>query len=322
MNKRSLQLIFGFALIVAIVAAVSYRDSFDLDLIEHWLDQAGRWAPPVFITIYVLATVLFLPSSFLTLSGGILFGPVLGVVYNLAGASIGAALAFLIARYLASDVVSARSGRRVKQLVSGVETEGWRFVALVRLVPIFPFTLLNYALGLTKIPFIEYFLASAIFMLPATIAYTYLGYAGRKAIAGSDDLISSIIIAVALLAMVMFLPRFIAELRRGPSIDVNELKRRIEKRETLVLDVRTENDFVSDGHIAQALNIPVERLEDQMDKLDDYLEKSISIVCRTDKRSAAAANILLKRGFHDVHVVRGGMTEWNKQSEISSSQKL
>ena len=74
--------------------------------------------------------------------------------------------------------------------------------------------------------------------------------------------------------------------------------------------MRTENDFNNDGHIEHALNIPIEELEQQLSQL--AVEQSISIVCRTDKRSAKAANILLKHGFQDVHVVRGGMTDWNK----------
>ena len=101
----------------------------------------------------------------------------LGTVYNLTGATLGAALAFLIARYLASDRVARKTGGRVKQLIDGVENEGWRFVAFVRLVPLFPFNLLNYTLGLTRLRLLPYVIASYLFMLPGAIAYTYLGYA-------------------------------------------------------------------------------------------------------------------------------------------------
>ena len=185
-------------------------------------------------------------------------------------------------------------------------------MAFVRLVPVFPFNLLNYALGLTKIRFIEYLLASFIFMLPGAIAYTYIGYAGREALAGGDGLINTILIAIALLAVVMFIPRFIATLRRGPSIDVNELKRRLDADETLLVDVRTEKDYQA-GHIEQAMNIPVEQLEQAISELEGHVEKSISIICTTDRRSAKAANILLKQGFQDVRVVKGGMTDWRKR---------
>ncbi len=321
MNKRFLQLIMAFILLSAVTAGIYYRDSFDVNLIEQWLEQAGWWAPAFFILIYVVATVFFLPGSVFTLAGGVIFGPVLGVIYNLTGATIGAALSFLIARYLASDVVSKRSAGRLKQLINGVEAEGWRFVAFVRLVPLFPFNLLNYALGLTKIRFSEYVIATAVFMIPGAIAYTYLGYAGREAVGGGDGLIKTILIAMALLAVVVFLPRFVATIRRGASIDVTELKRRLEQQQTLLLDVRTQKDFQTDGHIEQALNIPLELLEqelapDSKSQLDNYLDKSISIICRTDKRSAQAANLLLKHGFQDIRVVQGGMTDWAKKAYI------
>jgi len=111
----------------------------------------------------------------------------------------------------------------------------------------------------------------------------------------------------------MFLPRFIATVRRGPSINIDELKHRIHEQLTLVLDVRSEKEFISDGQIVGALNISVDELQQRISQLDTYKNKSISIVCRTDKRSAVAANILLKCGFEDVRVVRGGMTDLNKR---------
>ena len=96
--------------------------------------------------------MLFLPGSVITLAGGALFGPVWGTFYSLTGATAGAAAAFLVARYLASDWVHRKAGGWTKQLIEGVDKEGWRFVAFVRLVLLFPFNLLNYALGLTRIP--------------------------------------------------------------------------------------------------------------------------------------------------------------------------
>jgi uncharacterized membrane protein YdjX (TVP38/TMEM64 family) len=297
-------------MISAIATAIYFRDNFSVEQVELWIEQAGVLAPLVFILIYIAATVLFLPGSVFTLAGGVLFGPYLGVLYNLIAATIGAALSFLIARYLASDWVSNKTGGTVKQLINGVEAEGWRFVAFVRLVPLFPFNILNYALGLTKIRFIEYVTATFIFIIPGGAAYTYIGYAGREALGGGDNVIKTILIAIALLAVVLFLPRFIATVRRGPSIDVNELKRRIDGRETLVLDVRSDKEFQVNS-IDKAINIPVDVLEQQIATLENYKEKSISIVCRTDKRSAVAATILLKQGFQDVRVVAGGMTDWH-----------
>jgi len=299
-------------LLTTVTLAIIYSDRFDAAALEAMIREAGPAAPLLFLLIYALAAVLFLPGSVLTLAGGALFGPVLGTFYNLTGATLGATLAFLIARYLASDWVAERTGGRVRQLINGVEGEGWRFVAFVRLVPLFPFNLLNYALGLTRLRLVPYVIATYIFMLPGAIAYTYLGYAGREAIAGGEGMIQKGLLALALLAVVAFLPRLIGNLRRGPMIDIPEFRQRLDtENNLLVLDVRTPEDFVGEqGHIEEAVNIPVENLQQRMDEIANYLEQPVAIVCRTDKRSAKAALLLTEEGFADVHVVRGGMTKW------------
>ncbi len=311
-NNRVMRIALFVGLLVAVTLAVVYRDRFDAAALEAWVRDAGPVAPLLFILAYALAAVLFLPGSVLTLAGGALFGPVLGTLYNLAGATLGATLAFLIARYLASDWVAAKAGGRVKQLINGVEGEGWRFVAFVRLVPLFPFNLLNYALGLTRLRLTHYIIATFIFMLPGAIAYTYLGYAGREAVAGGEGMIQKGLMALALLAVVAFLPRLIGTLRRGPMMEIEAFRQKKETdKDLLVLDVRTAEDFVGEqGHIDGAVNIPVEELQQRMAELGDYIERPVAIVCRTDKRSARAALLLAEEGFADVHVVHGGMTKW------------
>jgi uncharacterized membrane protein YdjX (TVP38/TMEM64 family)/rhodanese-related sulfurtransferase len=311
-NRRVVRIVLLLGLLVAIALAVIYRDRLDAAALEGWVHDAGPAAPLVFMLIYAAAAVLFLPGSVLTLAGGALFGPLLGTFYNLTGATLGAALAFLIARYLASDWIAEKAGGRVRQLMRGVETEGWRFVAFVRLVPLFPFNLLNYALGLTRLRLIPYLIASYVFMLPGAVAYSYLGYAGREAVAGGEGMIRKGLLALGLLALVTFLPRLIGTLRRGPVMSTEEFRRRYDTDgNLLVLDVRTAEDFVGEqGHIQDALNIPLEALRQRMDELGDDLERPIAIVCRTDKRSAKAARLLAEQGFGDVHVVRGGMTKW------------
>lgn len=222
MRNKLLRFGLFIVLISGISLAVYYRDLFDVEALQLWIDDAGVIAPIVFMLIYSLAAVFFLPGSVLTLAGGALFGPVLGTFYNLTGASLGAALSFLISRYLSSDFVEKKTGGKVKQLINGVEKEGWRFVAFVRLVPLFPFNVLNYALGLTKIPFLHYLLATYIFMLPGAFAYTYLGYVGREAAGGGDGLIGKILIALALLAVVAFLPRLIKSIKAADDKAVDE----------------------------------------------------------------------------------------------------
>jgi len=311
-NNRFIRIALFVAVLAAVTLAVIYRDRFDAAALEAWVRDAGPIAPLLFILVYALTAVLFLPGAVITLAGGALFGPVLGTVYNLIGATLGATLAFLIARYLASDWVAEKAGGRVKQLINGVEGEGWRFVAFVRLVPLFPFNLLNYALGLTRLRLLHYIIASCLFMLPSTIAFTYLGYAGREAVGGGEGTIQKGLFALALLAVVAFLPRLIGTLRRGPMMETDEFRRRLDsEKDFLVLDVRAAEDFIGEqGHIDGAVNIPLEELQQRMAELGDYLEQPVAIVCRTDRRSAKAALLLTEESFSDVHVVHGGMTKW------------
>lgn len=304
-----------FLLVIAGIALVlAYRDRFDVAALEQWVDGAGDAGPIVFLLVYAIGTVFFLPGSLLTLAGGAIFGPVLGTFLNLTGATMGATIAFIIARYLASGWVERKAGGRLKQLKEGVEGEGWRFVAFVRLVPLFPFNLLNYALGLTRVKLSHYIIASYLCMLPGGIAYTYLGYAGREAVAGGEGMIQKGLLALSLLAVVAFMPRLIGRFRRRAMLSVDDLKLRLDNNEdVLVLDVRSADDFVGEQrHIAGAANIPLEILDQYVDELVEYQERPIVIVCRTDRRSARAAQLLAQNGFADVHVIKGGMTDWNK----------
>lgn len=315
MNKTVLRWLLGLMLAIAVGTAIALRDRFDAAALQAWVEGAGAAGPLLFMAVYALVTVLFLPGSVITLAGGVLFGPVWGTVYNLTGATIGAALAFLIARYLAAGWVTQRTGGRMKQLVDGVEQEGWRFVAFVRLVPLFPFNLLNYALGLTRIRFWHYVLASYIFMLPGATAYTWLGYAGREALAGGEGMIRNILIALALLAAAIFLPHFVRKLREKPMLAVDELKRRLDAGEKLLLlDVRSAADFAGEkGHIAGALNIPLEELAARQGELESHREQPVLLVCTTDRRSSKAAAQLAAAGFAKVQVVQGGMSAWRER---------
>jgi len=308
-----IRIILAIVLAALVAAAYFARGYLDAAALERSVTGLGPLGPVIFVLIYAVATVAFFPGAILTLVGGALFGPVLGTFYNLTGATIGATIAFLIARHLTADWVEARAGDRTKRLIKGVEAEGWRFVAFVRLVPLFPFNLLNYVLGLTRIRTVHYILASYLFMLPGAIAYTYLGYAGRELAAGTEGTIHKILLAIALLSAVAFLPRFIARLRRGPSLTIDALKHSREQGlDITVLDVRSPEEFSGElGHVAGAINIPINELPRRVSELDAWVERPLAIVCRTDRRSARAARLLTQQGFAHAHVVQGGMTAWN-----------
>lgn len=147
------------------------------------VESLGSWGVMLFIAVYVLATVLFIPGAVLTLGAGALFGVVWGSVYVSVGSTIGATAAFLVGRYLARDAISKRieGNPRFAAIDSAVAREGWKIVGLTRLSPVFPFTLLNYAFGLTRVKLSHYVLASWIGMMPGTVMYVYLGSLAKEA---------------------------------------------------------------------------------------------------------------------------------------------
>jgi len=142
----------------------------------RWVDGLGVVGPLVFIAGYVVATVAFAPGSILTLAAGAIFGLVEGTLYVFVAATLGASAAFLVARYVARSAIQSRieGNARFAAIDRAVAEQGLWIVFLLRLSPIFPYNLLNYALGLTRVSFADYFVASAG-MLPATVLYVYYG---------------------------------------------------------------------------------------------------------------------------------------------------
>ena len=142
----------------------------------EWVDEQGAWGPAVFIVGYAVLTVAFVSGALLTLTAGAIFGIVEGTLYVFVAATLGASIAFLVARYLARSAVEARirGDKRFTAIDRAIGAEGRKIVFLLRLVPFLPFILLNYALGLTRVRFIDYLVASAG-MLPATVVYVYYG---------------------------------------------------------------------------------------------------------------------------------------------------
>lgn len=317
MNMR--RLMPRVALVLLLAAAVGWtivqRDQINLAALDAWVGSLGPWAPVGYVIIYALATVAFVPGLVFALAGGALFGPLWGSLWNLAGATLGATLAFLIARLIAGDWVARKSGGLLKRVIDGVDAEGWRFVAFVRLVPLFPFNLSNYALGLTRIPLHHYVIATLVCMAPGAVAYTWLGYAGRGALTGDADTVRYGLLAVGLFAAIALLPRLIGRLRGSFTwIEANDLKRLIDSAESVaVIDVRGPDEFAGPlGHIATARNIPVAELDRRSTELAGLERGLIVLVCRTDKRSAAAAQTLRVAGFAQVSVLRRGMVQWNE----------
>jgi len=199
-------------MVALVVTAFLNRDKLQVDTLQMWVENAGILGPLVFIALYIFSTVLFLPATILTLLGGFLFGPVAGTLYNLTGATIGASIAFMIARYTDGGWIRSKAGAGLGKILDRIDNEGWRAVAFFRLVPIFPFNILNYALGLSKIPFVQCVVTSLLCMAPATAAYTFFGHTFGLAFSADDaPWLKYLIAGLALVAGMLVLTRFISK---------------------------------------------------------------------------------------------------------------
>ncbi len=178
--KRS-NVVRGTVVGVVAAAAVFLMIRYDAPVLLRdtlrWIDSLGFVGFGVFVGVYVVATVLFVPGSILTLGAGFVFGVVTGTIAVSVASTLGAFAAFLVGRYVARDWVARRTqaSPRFAAIDDAVGREGWKIVLLTRLSPIFPFNLLNYAYGLTGVSAIAYFFTSWIGMLPGTLMYVYFG---------------------------------------------------------------------------------------------------------------------------------------------------
>ncbi|MEM7051092.1 MAG: TVP38/TMEM64 family protein [Acidobacteriota bacterium] len=169
---------------------------------RSWVETLGVWGPVVFILGYAVATVAFLPGWLLTVSAGAIFGLTRGTLFAFSGAVLGSSLSFLIARYLARGWVEKKIAQwpRFQAVDRAIGREGGKIVALLRLSPVFPFSLGNYALGLTKVKFPSYLLAS-LAMLPGSLLYVYYGKV-FGAVAEEKGLTEWLLLGVGLVATI------------------------------------------------------------------------------------------------------------------------
>lgn len=169
--------------------------------ILDWVAAQGIWAPVLFVLVYAGGAVAFVPGSLLTLSAGAIFGVVKGVALVSLGSTLAAATSFLLGRFALRGWIEKKLSHKpaFKAIDEAVAREGWKMVLLLRLSPVFPFTLLNYGLGLTKIGFWPAVLASWIGMLPGTILYVYLGSLAQVA-TGETTTGQKVLYGVGLLA--------------------------------------------------------------------------------------------------------------------------
>lgn len=218
MNKK---LMSKLLIIIAIIAVsiMVYKSGLASDLknINHmqvWFRKFGAKGYIIYILIYILSCVLMLPGSVLTIIAGAAYGPVTGAIIALIGATLGASASFLIAKYIMKDTIKSVIGKSTifDKVDNGFKENGYNFLILTRLVPIFPFNVQNYAYGLTGISTCTYIFWTFICMIPGAFIYTYM--AGEIVLHGvSLDIFIKFTIAGIILFIISFIPKYIAKKR-------------------------------------------------------------------------------------------------------------
>lgn len=175
--------IFGLVFLVCIAVLVILRQSevlsgFEGEALKNTVLEFGPLAPIVYMLFYAVASLLFIPGSPITLAGGVLFGQLFGTIYTVVGATIGALLAFTLSRTLGRKFVSfgtSTVSQRLQSYDERIAHHGFITVLFLRFVPLFPFNGLNFALGLTKVSYKDYFFGTFLGIIPGTFAYVYFG---------------------------------------------------------------------------------------------------------------------------------------------------
>lgn len=207
-KMRPLLFLAFFVCVIVLARATGISQYLEPERLRALFASFGVVAPVVYIAFYTVAPALMLPGLPISMAGATVFGPVWGVVYTIVGATMGACLAFLIARYGARDWVERQLiGQRWKKLDVETAQNGWKAVAFTRLIPLFPFNLLNFAFGLTNISFFQYAVATFIFMLPGTIAFITFSSSLLGLLKGKVS--PEFFIGVALIIGVSLLPKLI-----------------------------------------------------------------------------------------------------------------
>jgi uncharacterized membrane protein YdjX (TVP38/TMEM64 family) len=218
-RNHVLRLLLLVALAAGIAAAWRWRELFDPLALPAPIAQSPA-APLAFIGLHIAASLFFVPRTLLALGAGLVFGMWWGIVWAALGSVAGAVAGFLVARYIHSGFAGRTDPTRLSVLLRRAETGGWRMVTVVRLVPIIPHSLTNYALGLTRVRLGAYAFGSLLGQLPLTIAYADLGAAGGRALIGGADWRTQVLwpslIGLSALALSLLIPLLARRWMRPP----------------------------------------------------------------------------------------------------------
>ncbi len=223
MNRKRLILLAIIAILIALAYYFRLTEHLTLEslksnraMLEKWYGSHTFQAISIFMTLYIVQTTLSLPgATIFSLAAGALFGPLMGTVYAVFSATMGATLAFLVTRYIFRDAVTGKFGSRLEKINRELDREGLNYLLFLRLVPLFPFFLINLAAGLTAMRTRTFFFGTLLGIIPGAFVYCNAG-ASLASIASVGDIASPRVLAsLALLALFALAPVLYRKLRSG-----------------------------------------------------------------------------------------------------------
>jgi uncharacterized membrane protein YdjX (TVP38/TMEM64 family) len=201
LNFKSGILFLTVFCIVVTGLAVYFLGGINPQQLQGWLDQVGIWAPIVYIIIYTLATLLVLPSTALNLTGGAIFGPWLGTIWTSIAAIIAAVVSFAFTRTIGRELIARRLAGRWQAMDAEMRQGGLFYMFAIRLLPIIPYGLVNFAAGLTSIRFRDYLLGTLLGTVPGVLPFVMLGSSGLQAMRTGD--VMPLVAALALTGLLV-----------------------------------------------------------------------------------------------------------------------
>lgn len=210
-------LVFVVFIVVAIyvVRFTPVKESLTTETLGHFLDKAGLWAPVAYMSVYAVGVCLFLPGTLLTGLGAAIFGPYWGFLYVWFGAMLGATGAFIIGRTLGREFAASLVGDRLKKYDEAIERNGFATVLYLRLV-YFPFTPMNFGMGLTRVRFWDYFFGTGLGIIVGTFIFTFFIGTVKDVWASGNwgELLSfKVFFSIGLFAFSFFIPKIIKKIK-------------------------------------------------------------------------------------------------------------
>ena len=224
MNFKSGIFLLTVFCIVVTGLAVYFLGGINPVQLQEWLNQAGIWAPIIYIIIYTFATVLVLPSTALNLTGGAIFGPWLGTLWTSIAAVIAAVVAFAFTRTIGREIITQKLAGHWQSMDAEMRQGGLFYIFAIRLLPIIPYGLVNFAAGLTSIRFRDYFLGTILGTVPGVLPFVMLGSSGLQAMKTGDIL--PLVGSLALIGLLVGGATWYRRRRQSPKKALQEIEQK------------------------------------------------------------------------------------------------